>query len=85
MIYGKYKASVGEIIRKLCTRKGVKILEANECRDNIHFLVSIPPSITSFIGYFKGKSILIIFDRHANLKCNQVKEDYLTNQLTLFE
>ena len=70
IIYGKYKRSIGEILRELCERKGVEIIEANTCRDHIHMLVSIPPkiSVSSFIGYLKGKSSLMIFDRHANLK-----------------
>ena len=70
IIYGKYKASIGRIIRDLCERKGVEIIEANACRDHIHLLVSIPPkmSVSSFVGYLKGKSSLMIFDRHANLK-----------------
>ena len=70
IIYGKYKSSIGKIIRDLCERKGVIIHEANACSDHIHMLVSIPPklSISSFMGYLKGKSSLIIFDKHANLK-----------------
>ena len=70
IIYGKYKASIGKMIRDLCERKGVEIIEANACRDHIHLLVSIPPkmSVSSFVGYLKGKSSLMIFDRHANLK-----------------
>ena len=69
-IYGKYKASVGQIIRELCQRKGVELIEANACRDHIHMLVSIPPklSVSAFMGYLKGKSSLMIFDRHAHLK-----------------
>lgn len=116
IIYGKYKASIGEIIRTLCERKGVEILEANACKDHIHLLVSIPPklSVSNFIGYLKGKSSLMIFDRHAELKyrygnrkfwCrgyyvdtvgrnkekiaeyirNQIQDDYVADQLTLFE
>ncbi|MGM0123088.1 hypothetical protein IGI37_000454 [Enterococcus sp. AZ194] len=70
IIYGKYRTSIGEIIRELCERKGVEILEANACKDHIHMLVSIPPklSVSQFMGYLKGKSSLMIFDRHANLK-----------------
>ena len=70
IIYGKYKASIGKMIRDVCERKGVEIIEANACRDHIHLLVSIPPkmSVSSFVGYLKGKSSLMIFDRHANLK-----------------
>lgn len=70
IIYGKIKADVGAILRKLCDQKGVEIIEANACKDHIHMLVSIPPklSVSQFMGYLKGKSSLMIFDRHANLK-----------------
>ena len=70
LIYGKYKQSIGKILRDLCARKGVEIIEANACRDHIHMLVSIPPkiSVSAFVGYLKGKSSLMIFDQHANLK-----------------
>ena len=70
IIYGKIKADIGAILRKLCNQKGVEIIEANECKDHIHMLVSIPPklSVSQFMGYLKGKSSLMIFDRHANLK-----------------
>lgn len=70
VIYGKIKADIGDILRKLCEWKGVEILEAEACPDHIHMLVKIPPkiSVSSFMGYLKGKSSLMIFDRHANLK-----------------
>ena len=70
IIYGKIKADVGEILRELSERKGVEILEAEACVDHIHMLVSIPPylSVAQFMGFLKGKSSLMIFDRHANLK-----------------
>ena len=70
VIYGSIKADIGQILRKLCEQKGVEILEANACLDHIHMLVSIPPklSVAGFMGYLKGKSSLMIFDRHANLK-----------------
>jgi len=69
-IYGKIKADIGQILRKLCEQKGVEIIEAQACTDHIHMLVSIPPSLSvaQFVGYLKGKSSLMIFDRHANLK-----------------
>ena len=69
-IYGQLKKDIGEILRKLCEQKGVEIIEAEACVDHIHMLVSIPPhiSISQFMGYLKGKSTLMIFDRHANLK-----------------
>jgi len=70
VIYGKIKADIGKILRKLCEQKGVEIIEATACTDHIHMLVSIPPniSVAQFMGYLKGKSSLMIFDRHANLK-----------------
>ena len=69
-IYGQLKADIGEIIRKLCNEKKVEIIEAEACANHIHLLVSIPPylSIAQFVGFLKGKSSLMIFDRHANLK-----------------
>ena len=70
IIYGKIKAEVGKILRTLCERKGIEIHEAEACPDHIHMLVSIPPkySVSEIMGYLKGKSSLMIFDRHANLK-----------------
>ena len=70
VIYGKIKTDIGQILRKLCEYKGVEIIEAEACPDHIHMLVSIPPkySISQIMGYLKGKSSLLIFDRHANLK-----------------
>ena len=69
-IYGQIRSDIGVIIRKLCEYKGVEIIEAEACPDHIHMLVSIPPkySVSQFMGYLKGKSSLMIFDRHANLK-----------------
>ena len=69
-IYGQLKKDIGEIIRKLCNEKKVEIIEAEACPDHIHMLVSVPPyiSIAQFMGFLKGKSTLMIFDRHANLK-----------------
>ena len=70
VFYGEKRRAVGDILRKLCEWKDVKILEAECCPDHIHMLVSIPPkiSVSSFMGYLKGKSSLMIFDKHANLK-----------------
>ena len=70
VIYAKIKADIGQILRKLCEIKQVEILEANACPDHIHMLLKIPPnlSVAQFMGYLKGKSSLMIFDRHANLK-----------------
>lgn len=69
-IYGKIKADIGNILRKLCEQKGVEIIEAELCSDHIHMLVAIPPklSVAAFVGYLKGKSSLMIFDKYANLK-----------------
>ena len=116
IIYGKIKAEVGKILRTLCERKGIEIHEAEACPDHTHMLVSIPPkySVSEIMGYLKGKSSLMIFDRFANMKyrygnrqfwCrgyyvdtagkntkkiaeyiqNQLKEDQLTDQMTLKE
>lgn len=70
IIYGTIKADVGKILRELCERKGIEIIEAECCPDHIHMLVRIPPkySVSEIMGYLKGKSSLMIFDRHANLK-----------------
>ena len=69
-IYGQLKKDIREILRKLCEQKGVEIIDAEACPDHIHMLVSVPPylSIAQFMGFLKGKSSLMIFDRHANLK-----------------
>ena len=69
-IYGKIRADIGRIIRMLCERKGINIIEAELCPDHVHMLVEIPPkySVADIVGYIKGKSSLMIFDRHANLK-----------------
>ena len=70
IVYGNIREDVGRILGILCKRKGVEIIEAECCIDHIHMFVRIPPnlSISSFMGYLKGKSSLMIFDRHANLK-----------------
>ena len=70
IIYGQLKADIGKILRNLCERKGVNIISAECCPDHIHMLVEIPPhmGVSSFMGYLKSKSSLMIFDRHANLK-----------------
>jgi len=69
-IYGKIKTDIGKILRLLCTRKEIQIIEAECCKDHVHMLIMIPPkySVSSIVGYLKGKSSLMIFDRHANLK-----------------
>ena len=69
-IYGKIRTDIGQIIRQLCAYKDVEIIEAHAMPDHIHMLVRIPPKIavSDFMGYLKGKSSLMIFERHANLK-----------------
>ena len=69
-IYGKIRTDIGQIIRQLCAYKDVEIIEAHAMSDHIHMLVRIPPKIavSNFMGYLKGKSSLMIFERHANLK-----------------
>ena len=64
------RADIGKILRMLCQRKEVEIIEAECCPDHVHMLVKIPPkySVAQIMGYLKGKSTLMIFDRHANLK-----------------
>ncbi|AVK63131.1 IS200/IS605 family transposase [Lactobacillus sp. CBA3606] len=70
IIYNQYRRDLQEDIRLLCQYKGVKILEGHMMPDHVHLLVSIPPklSVSSFMGYLKGKSALMMFDQHANLK-----------------
>ena len=98
IIYGKYKIEIGKILRTLCERKGIEIVEAQLCPDHIHMLLSIPPkfSVSEIMGYLKGKSSLMIFDRFANLKyrygnrqfwCRgyyrkQLSEDKLTDDIS---
>ena len=69
-IYGKLRRDIGRYLRRLCDYKGIEIIEANACIDHIHMLVKIPPkmAVSSFGGYLKGKSALMIFEEHANLK-----------------
>ena len=70
VIYNKYREDLREILKMLCDWKGIEVLEGHLMPDHIHMLVSIPPkiSVSSFMGYLKGKSSLLMFDRHANLK-----------------
>ncbi|MBC6002171.1 MAG: IS200/IS605 family transposase [Veillonella sp.] len=70
VIYNQYRNSLREILRRLCEYKGVKIIEGELMADYVHMLVLIPPkiSVSSFMGYLKGKSALMMFDKHANLK-----------------
>ena len=70
IIFASIRESIGEILKDLCKYKGVEIIEGHLMPDHVHMLVSIPPkiSVPSFMGYLKGKSSLMIFDKHANLK-----------------
>jgi len=70
LIFGKLRTDIGKILRELCKRKEVEIIEAQACPDHIHMLLSIPPklAVSDFMGYLKGKSSLLIFERHAQLK-----------------
>ena len=70
IIYNKYRESIRDIIKSLCSYKGIEILEGHIMPDHVHLLLSIPPkySVSSVMGYLKGKSSLMIFERHANLK-----------------
>ena len=70
IIYGKIKQDIGLMLRKLCAYKEIEILEAEACKDHVHMLLSIPPkySISQVMGYLKGKSSLMIYEKYANLK-----------------
>lgn len=112
--YGKNRADIAKILSELCKWKGVNIINAEVCPDHIHMFVEIPPkiSISSFMGFLKGKSSIMIYERWGNMKfkyrnrefwCrgyyvdtvgknenainkyieNQLKEDYMSEQLTL--
>jgi putative transposase len=72
VIFGELRADAGHILRRLCELKDVEIIEAHAMPDHIHMLVRIPPkmSVASFMGYLKGRSAVIIHERHANLKYN---------------
>ena len=70
VIWVQIRTDIGKMLRLLCDRKGITILEAEMCKDHVHMLVQIPPkySVSEIVGYLKGKSSLMIFDRHAHLK-----------------
>ena len=70
IIYGRLKTEIGKILRTLCESEEIEILEANLCADHIHMLIAIPPkySVSQIMGYLKGKSSLMIFDRFAHMK-----------------
>ena len=70
IIYNQYREDLIEIFKRLCSYKGVEIIEGHMMSDHVHMLLSIPPkiAISTFVGYLKGKSALQMFDKHANLK-----------------
>ena len=92
VFYQEKRESIRDIIRTLCQWKGVEIIEGEICPDHIHLLLSIPPkmSVSGFMGYLKGKSALMIFDKHANLKykfgnCHFWAEGYYVSTVGLNE
>ena len=74
IIYGELKVELGKVLRQLCEWKEIKIIEAELCVDHVHMLVEIPPktSVSSFVGYLKGKSSLMIHERHGNAVAPQI-------------
>ena len=70
VFFGEKRTEIREILRQLCQWKGVEIIEGEVCPDDIHLLLSIPPkiSVSSFMGYLKGKSSLMIFQKYGNMK-----------------
>ena len=70
VFYNEKRVAIRDIIRTLCQWKGVEIIEGEVCPDHIHLLLSIPPkmSVSGFMGFLKGKSSLIIHQRHGDLK-----------------
>lgn len=75
VLFGKLKADIREIIKKLCEYKSIEIVEGAICSDHVHLCVSIPPklSVSDFVGYLKGKSALMIFDKHPELTTKWTK------------
>jgi putative transposase len=72
IIYGKLRLEIGKTLRSLCEFKGIKIVKANACKDHIHMCISIPPkySVSQIVGYLKGKSAMIVFERFSKLRRN---------------
>jgi putative transposase len=72
VLYGKLRLEIGRILRKLCSYKGIEIVEAKACCDHIHMLLSIPPkySVSEVVGYLKGKSAIMVFERFTKLRQN---------------
>ncbi len=75
VLFGQVRADIREIIKKLCEYKNIEIVEGAVCSDHVHLCVSIPPkeSVSNFVGYLKGKSALMIFDKHPELTTKWTK------------
>ena len=78
VFYGEKRREIGAILRKLCEWKGINIIEAEVCADHIHILVEIPPkySVSSFMGYLKGKSSTILYEKYSELKLSTGTENF---------
>ncbi len=72
VIYGQLRRDVGQIIRKLCEYKGVGLVEGKACIDHVHLCLSVPPkyAVATIVGYLKGKSAMVVFERHSKMKRN---------------
>ncbi len=70
VFYGEKRMEIGKILRMLCEWKKIKIVEAEVCKDHVHMLVEIPPkyAVSSFVGYLKGKSSLMVYEKYPELK-----------------
>ncbi len=70
VFYGQIRSDVRDILKQLCFQKGAELLEGELCPDHVHLLVAIPPklSVSSFVGYLKGKSSLMIYEKYGNMK-----------------
>ena len=79
VFFGQMRYEIGKIIRELCRWKGVNLLEAEACPDHIHILVEIPPkfSISNFMGFLKGKSSLMIYEKWGNMKYKYRNRQFL--------
>lgn len=78
VFYGEKRAEVGVILRQLCEWKGVRIVEAEVCPDHVHMLIEIPPkvAVSGFMGYLKGKSSLMIYEKYPELKCKYRNREF---------
>ena len=78
VFYGEKRLEIGAILRELCKWKGVNIIEAEVCPDHIHMLLEIPPkmSVSSFMGFLKGKSSLMVYEKYGNMKFKYRNREY---------